>query len=231
MYHSLIISGKNTFEEWGMVPTTRPVINPPSVKTSYVDLPSTHGQLDYTHYLLGEVPYGQRTGSWEFRLRPGRRWASVYSEIMNFLHGERHTVILEDNPGFQYVGRLSVNQWRSDPAQSLITIDYNLDPFKYSTESSDETDWLWNDLFVDNIRYGRFEVSGTKHRNFINSGLRVAIPTFDCSAPMSVLFNGQTFNLVAGKNYNANLSLQPGDNIMVFTGNGTVRVSYREVSL
>ena len=114
---------------------------------------------------------------------------------------------------------------------SLITIDYNLDPFKYSTDSSDETDWLWTDLFVDNIRYGRFDVDGSKHRNFINSGLRVAIPTFTCSAPMSVLFNGTTYSLVAGKNYNSNLSLQPGDNVMVFTGNGSVSISYREVSL
>ena len=231
MYHSLIISGKNTFDEWGLVPTTRPVVNPPTVKTTYVDLPSSHGQLDYTNYLLGEIPYGQRTGSWEFRLRPGRRWANVYSSIMNYLHGVRHTVVLEDNPAFQYVGRLSVNQWMSDQNQSIIVIDYNLDPFMYSTESSDDRDWLWNDLFVDNIRYGTFEVNGEKHRNLINSGLRVAIPTFTCSSAMTVLFNGATYSLVPGKNYNANLALQPGDNVMVFTGNGTVSVSYREVSL
>ena len=231
MYHSLIISGKNTYDEWKMVPTTRPVVNPPEVKTSYVDLPSSHGQLDYTHYLLGEVPFGQRTGSWEFVLKPGVSWAIVYSSILNYLHGVRHTVILEDNPAFQYVGRLSVNEWRSDPERSLLTIDYNLDPFKYSTQSSDDADWLWNDLFVDYIRYGRFEVDGTKHRNLINSGLRVAIPTFTCSAPMSVLFQGASFNLITGKNTNANLALAPGDNIMVFSGSGSVTVAYREVSL
>lgn len=66
MYHSIIISGKNTFDEWGLVPTSRPVINPPEVKTTYVDLPSSHGQLDYTDLLLAETPYGQRKGSWEF---------------------------------------------------------------------------------------------------------------------------------------------------------------------
>ena len=231
MYHSLIISGKNTYDEWHMVPTSRPVVNPPSVKTSYVDLPSSHGQLDYTLYLLGEVPYGQRTGSWEFTLKPGTSWANVYSSILNYLHGVRHTVILEDNPAFQYVGRLAVNEWKSDQKRSIITIDYNLDPFKYSTVSSDDTDWLWNDLFVDYIRYGTFEVTGTKYRNFINSGLRVAVPTFTCSAPMTVTFKGEDFTLVAGKNSNANLALEPGDNVMVFSGNGTVTVSYREVSL
>ena len=231
MYHSLIISGRNTFTEWGMVPTSRPVINPPEVKTTYVNLPASHGILDYSDLLIGTVPYGQREGSWEFALRPGRTWATVYSSIMNYLHGRRHTVVLEDDPAFQYSGRLSVNAWKSDPKYSLITIDYNLDPFKQSTVSSDENDWLWNDLFDLTIRYGRFIVEGTKYRNFINEGMESPTPTFICSAPMTVLYRGNTYQLVAGTNYNASLALQPGDNIMRFSGNGSVVVSYREVSL
>lgn len=231
MYHSIIISGRNTFTEWGMVPTSRPVVSPPEVKTTYVNLPASNGILDYSDLLMGSVPFGQREGSWEFALRPGRTWASVYSSIMNYLHGRRHTVILEDDPAFQYSGRLSVNAWKSDPKYSLITIDYNLDPFKQSIVSSEENDWYWDDLFDITIRYGRFIVEGTKYRNFIYEGLGSTTPTFTCSAPMSVLFNGQTYGLVAGENYNANLALQPGDNIMCFSGNGSVVVSYREVSL
>lgn len=231
MYHSLIISGKNTFSEWGMVPTSRPVVNPPEVKTTYVDLPASHGVLDYTTVLLGEPPLGQRRGSWEFALRPGSSWIYVYESVMNYLHGRRHTVILEDDPLYQYVGRLSVNKWRSDPSYSLITINYDLDPFKYNVTDSTETDWLWNELFVDVIRYGRFTVSGTKYRNLINEGSLSTVPTFTCENPMTVEYDGSTYSLVRGKNYNANLTLESGDNIMLFTGNGDVTVSYREVSL
>ena len=139
MHHSIIISGKNTYTEWGIVPTSRPHIVPPEVKTSDVDLPSSHGVLDYTDLLLAETPYGQRKGSWEFVLKPGNRWADVYSSIMNYLHGTRHTVILEDDPDFLYTGRLQVNDWKSEERYSTITIDYNLDPFKYSVEASDDT--------------------------------------------------------------------------------------------
>ena len=231
MYHSIIISGKNTYEAWGLVPTSRPVINPPEVKTTYVDLPASNGILDYSDLLMGAVPYGQREGSWEFALRPGRKWASMYSSIMNYLHGRRHKVILEDDPAFQYSGRLSVNAWKSDPQYSLLTIDYNLDPFKQSVISSDEKDWLWNDLFTCTIRYGSFYVDSSKYRNFINEGMETATPTFECSSAMSVLYGGTLYGLAAGENYNANLALQPGDNIMLFLGNGTVKVSYREVSL
>lgn len=231
MYHSITISGKNTYDEWGIVSRTRPLIVPPAVKTTYVDLPAAHGQLDYTGFLLGEVPYGQREGSWEFVLRAGSSWAETYSSLMNYLHGQRHTVILEDDPDFLYTGRLMVNDWKSDQAYSRIVIDYNLDPFKYSVESSDETEWLWDDLFADVIRYGRFTVAGTKWRNFINRGQLSAVPTIVCSAPVTVNINGEVFSLVTGTNYNANLLLKPGDNEMQFAGNADVTVSYREVSL
>ena len=148
-----------------------------------------------------------------------------------YLHGARHTVILEDDPAFQYEGRLQVRQWRSDPKYSRISIGYQLDPFKYSVVSSGETDWLWNDLFAVDVRYGRFSVAGTKYRNLINEGMKATIPTFNCTAPMTVQFGGRSYALVRGKNYNANLALKPGDNIMVFSGNGDVTVNYREVSL
>ena len=90
MYHSIIISGRNTYEEWGMVPTSRPVINPPEVKTTYVDLPASNGVLDYSDLLLGTVPFGQREGSWEFALRPGKAWATVYSSVIVIRQSTRY---------------------------------------------------------------------------------------------------------------------------------------------
>ena len=231
MYHSLIISGKNTYAEWGLIPTSRPVVNPPEVKTTYVDLPASHGVLDYTSLLLGEVPYGQRKGSWEFSALHRSNSLSVYSSLLNYLHGERHTVVLEDEPRFQYTGRLAVNEWKSDPVFPRVTIDYDLDPFRQSVHASDENDWLWDDLFEGVIRYGTFTVSGTMYRTFINEGSRAVVPTFTCSSSLTVEYGENTYTLMAGKNYNANLSLPPGDSVKVFHGNGSVTVSYREVSL
>ncbi len=231
MYHSIIISGKNTYDEWGLIPTSRPLVNPPEVKTTYVDIPSSHGILDYTELLLWEPPFRRREGSWEFAVKPGDSWASVYSSLLNYVHGKEHYVILEDDPDYKYQGRLTLNSWKSDPEYSVITIDYSLDPFKYSVRSSEDEDWLWDDLFDLTIRYGTFTVSGTKYRTFINEGSKAVTPFFTCSAGMTVAFNGVTYTLVAGRNYNANLSLQPGDNLMLFTGTGTVLVSYSEVSL
>lgn len=143
-YHSIIISGKNTYGEWEMYPTSRPHVAPPEVKTSYVDVPGADGGLDYTDLLTGEPRFGYRKGSWEFLLIPQERWPDVYRSLCNFLNGRVHTVVLEDDPTWQYTGRLSVNKWESAAHNSLITIDYildpnpvNLDDESYSTDDDD----------------------------------------------------------------------------------------------
>lgn len=139
-YHSIIISGKNTYGEWEMYPTSRPHIAPPEVKTSYVDLPGADGGIDYTDLLTGEPRYGYRKGSWEFLLIPQDKWASVYRSLVSFLHGKVHTVILEDDPNYVYTGRLSVNEWQSAAHNSLITIDYILEPFPKNISGEDPSE-------------------------------------------------------------------------------------------
>lgn len=133
-YHSIIISGKNTYGEWQMYPTSRPHVAPPEVKTSYVDVPGADGGLDYTELLNGKPNYGYRKGSWEFLLIPQEKWPEVYRSLCNFLHGREHTIVLEDDPKWTYRGRLSVNEWRSAAHNSLITIDYILEPIATSTD-------------------------------------------------------------------------------------------------
>lgn len=145
-YHSIIISGKNTYGEWAMYPTSRPHIAPAEVKTSYVDVPGADGGLDYTDLLTGEPRYGYRKGSWEFMLIPGTNWPNVYRSLVNFLHGRQHTVVLEDDPSWEYQGRLTVNSWKSEQHNSLIVIDYVLSPSpiniedeNYNTDDDDYT--------------------------------------------------------------------------------------------
>ena len=212
-----------------MIPTSRPLVNPPEVKTTYLDNPGGNGSLDYTDSLTGTVLYGQRTGSWEFWLKPEAEWANVYSSLLNYLHGIKHTVILEDDPGFIYAGRLTVNAWKSDQHNSLLTLDYNLDPFKMTANEGE--DWLWDDYFNRTIHYKTFKVYGDKYITFVNNGANPIVPTITCSETTQVIFNGQTYTLMKGLNSNKNLSLAPGNNVMQFIGESTIHIRYQEVSL
>ena len=58
----------DTYETWHLIPTSRPVINPPEVKTKYVEIPGANGKLDLTESLTGYPLYDSRTGSIEYRV-------------------------------------------------------------------------------------------------------------------------------------------------------------------
>ena len=73
-------------------------------------------------------------------LIPQERWAAVYRSLVKFLHGRRHTVILEDDPNYVYTGRLSVNEWQSVQHNSLISIDYVLEPFPRNISGEEEAE-------------------------------------------------------------------------------------------
>lgn len=135
MYHSIYIlresedEGINTYDDWHIVPTSRPVINPPAVKTEYLEIPGATGALDYTGVLTGSVPLKDRTGSWEFYVLNGyEAWFQKFSVIMNNIQGRRMRIWLEDDPEHYYTGRLRLNSWKSAKDYSQIQITYQLDP-------------------------------------------------------------------------------------------------------
>ncbi len=43
MYHSITIGNKNTWDDWHLIPATRPLFNPPTVKTNMVNIPGGDG--------------------------------------------------------------------------------------------------------------------------------------------------------------------------------------------
>ena len=63
MYHSINFGNKNTWDDWRLIPTSRPVFLPPDVKKVLVDLPGSDGVIDLTESLTGYVKYGNRKGS------------------------------------------------------------------------------------------------------------------------------------------------------------------------
>lgn len=140
MYHSIEFGDKNTWEDWHLIPTSRPVVSPPSPKTQAVEIPGANGQIDMTEALTGYPLYSNRTGSFEFivvndtysLVEYHEDWAEVYSEISNYLHGRKMKMVLEDDPDWYYEGRFAVNSWKSGDHFSNITIDYNVEPFKWA---------------------------------------------------------------------------------------------------
>lgn len=154
MYHSITIGEKNTWDDWRLVPISRPVFNPPAQKVKTLDIPGGDGVIDLSQALTGYPVYQNRTGSIEFIVPNGfepwplgkiekQRWHMIYSDIMDYLHGQTMRAVLEDDPEYFYEGRFTVNVWKSEKDWSRIVFDYDVGPYKWSVVSSIE-EWLWD---------------------------------------------------------------------------------------
>lgn len=234
MYHSITLGDKNTWDDWHLIPKSRPLFNPPSVKTNYIEIPGGDGSLDLTTALAGRPVYKNRTGSWEFYVENGfKDWTVLYSEIMTYLHGKKLKAILEDDPNYYYEGRFAVNAWKSDPNWSIITIDYEVGPYKRSLVAAGD-DWLWDtfNFETDVIRsYENLPVNGVLRVSIDGDEVSFS-PTIIASASgMTVTFNGVVYSLNKGINYLTELVLLEGDNVLLFGGNGTITVKYERGKL
>ena len=235
MDHSITLTNSqnekvNTWDDWHMIPNSRPVVNPPEVITEYVKIPGADGTLDFTEKLAGRVIYGDRSGSWEFSVDNGyQEWQVLYDRLLRQLHGKFFTVVLEDEPAYQYSGRLKVNEWRSEKINSVVTIDYVLSPYKKMVSGFTQ-DWLWDDLTVSSgiytIYYGTFNVDGSRLRNLYNPGDSRVPLTMHLTDMMTIKYYGDTKTFGAGLIENCGLFLEPGDNFIEFIGNGNVTISY-----
>lgn len=228
MYHSLTIGGKNTWNDWHLIPTSRPLVNPPKVKTSLIDVPGSDGIIDLTESLTGRPTFDNRTGSWTFVAdNDFMEWSTLYSDIMNYLHGRRMRVVLEDDPGYYYEGRFSVNAWKSDSYRSSIVIDYDVGPYKKGIYTSG-SDWEWDTFnFETSViqDYTNMVVDGTLSVTVIADTME-SVPLITASTAMTVTFGGTTYNLVSGANVIEDIVLQNGNNPFVFTGNGFVTIEF-----
>lgn len=229
-YHSIIIGDKNTWDDWHMVPSSRPVINPPEVVTEYIQIPGADGELDYTEALAGRPVLRNRKGSWEFIVMNGyQEWHQLYNSLLSYLHGKAFSIILEDEPDYEYTGRLSLNEWRSEEHNSKVTIDYVISPYK-KFSSGNTSDWRWNDLTFNSnayiIYYGMFDVNDERQRDIYNPGLTSVEMSLTSTADMEIFFYGKTYYILAGTTEHTRIFLRPGDNFATFKGTGRVTISY-----
>lgn len=138
---------RGTYSDWYLVPSKRPVFATPAVKKHVVDIPGGDGAIDMTEALAGRPTYSNRTGSFEFIVlndfsEHGPRvydWVAINEDLMAYLHGQRRYAVLEDDSGYFYDGRFTVDSWISENDYARVTIGYEVAPFKYKVDPTDIT--------------------------------------------------------------------------------------------
>lgn len=191
--NGVTFGNKHSYKDWGLLLKSRPVITPPKAKTVYIDIPGSDGVIDLTESLTGDVQFNNRTIKCEFVVIDARiRWANIYSEIMDYLHGQKLRVRFDEDPTYYYEGRLQVNEWKSDKVTSTITIEGNVEPYKYELFSSTE-DWEWDSFNFESgiIRdYRDIGITTVGQKVTIIGSRKQAVPTITVKSD-----NGNGLNL------------------------------------
>ena len=192
-------------------------IGSPSPKTETIDIPGGDGVLDLTDF-FGETKYGNRNLSFEFSsLTIPSDFMSLFSRVQNALHGKKMHIILDEDPEWYYVGRISVSEWKADRNIGKLTIDCDCDPYKYQISTTVVTK----------------SISGTSTITLPNSRKRVVPEVKVTSASgLSVTFgSGYYWNLASGSYLLPELELVEGNNTVTVSGTGSITFTYTQAGL
>ena len=204
---------EHSYYDLGLMLTKYPDISPPVPKTKFVDVPGKDGALNLSKTLTGHMLYNRRTMQLSFAiLAPRKLWPDIHSEIMDKLHGQDMSIVLDDDPEYMYTGTLAVEAYDPGKVTSGVTITADLEPYKKR--------------ILDTIT--AFTVDGTRTAA-ITVERMPTVPVIAASAAMSMTFGGVTYALEAGENEFPDVIMRSGAyNTFTFTGSGDVSLKYKE---
>lgn len=203
----------HTFRDFSLV-LSKKTIKTPSIKTKKVDIEGMDGVLDITDY-FGEVTYENRSLSFEFTtLANFTDFNDLFSKIQNALHGKMMKIVIDDDASYYYIGRVNVNEWKSNRRIGKIVIECDCEPYKYKK---------YKTIITEEIK---------EQRDFALLNLRKrVIPLFKSTGELQITFGEQIYSIGIGEYTLEDVVLKEGKNILSVSGNATLTIEYQERGL
>lgn len=234
----------DTWDDFHLIPTARPILSLPTPNTKFVSIPGRKDPIDLTEYLTGHSTFGNRTGSWSFftdvdyvEQRLGG-WVAFDKRLRSLFHGHVGKIVLLDDPSYFYTGELTMGQWQTGEDRSTVTISYDLYPYKKDLSSTMEL-WKFDEFdFRDGvIMYLKdMEVNGSRDVKVYGSRERISPHISGSSGLVIYKYENESwvnYGNVPTKSIASNDSIIPrlvidyGENLLRFTGTGSVTIDYR----
>lgn len=190
-------------------------IEAPKVKTSTVTVEGMDGELDLTDF-FGEPKYENRTITLTFHVYNVHfdDFDALFSKIQNALHGKRMKIVFDSDASFYWMGRVTVDKWKTDKIVGTITIEIDAEPYKYKKYAT---------VISETIN---------GEREFILTNLRKSVmPHFKSDAEMQIVFGGSTYSIGAGDYTLENVLFTEGKNVITVKGTGNISIEYQERGL
>ena len=209
----------NTWTDWGLILTKKDDIEPPDVKTNYVEIDGMNGSLDLSESLSGEPTYKNRTFSAAFCACEGayeERRALIRS-ITAALHGRKMKIIEPDDPDHYFFGRVKIKDVKHSVPLSEFSVECTCDPWRYELHETIHT--------IDVSSQTPVAVQ------IYNSGRRTVCPDISVSGQVTFTCCGITSEATDGSYKVTTFKLYQGENIILVSGNGTLTLTYRGADL
>lgn len=201
----------HSYYEWGLVLSEKE-IGSPKPKTKYVEVEGSDSILDYTEY-FGDVKYENRTLSFKFakaNIIPDG-FLALFSVVQDALQGKKMQIVLDDDPAHYYLGRVTINEWKSNKNIGEIVIECDCEPYKYKVAETTVAKAVTGSATIT-----------------LNNSRKKVIPKITTSSQFTIAFDGYTGTFGAGTFTIPELELVEGANNVTVTGTGNISFVYRE---
>lgn len=184
------------------------------MKKKELAIEGADGSIDYTDF-FGRPTFGNVTHKFTFSsILPRSEHLTLFTKIKNALHGQKLRIVLDDDPGFYYVGRCYVSPYTNEKGVAVISIECECEPYKYKQEQTVVSQ----------------AVDGVEVITLTNARKR-AVPTIATTAAMTISFGGGTWTPSAGTFTIPELELAEGENNVTVIGVGNITFTWQEGAL
>lgn len=145
-----------------------------------------------------------------------RSFHALFSRLQNAIHGKRCRIELSEDPGFYYMGRVTVDKWKTNEAVGEISVSCDCDPYKLRqgvTRRIVTGDGTAQTVTFQNLR-------------------KKVVPVFNTNGTAWTIKQGtNTFTANGSSWSDGKLYFSQGANELTITGTGKLEVTYQERGL
>lgn len=191
---------------------TKKEIGKAEPKVELLDVPGADEPLDFTEF-FGDVKYKNRKLKFTFSVKLTALFDAVFSQLQNDLNGKKCKIILDDDPQFYYIGRVTISELKTDKRIGEITVECDCNPYKLKKNKT-----------VVSVN-----LSGEKVVTLENLRKHVT-PVFKSNATIQVIFGDKQFSS-NGTFTIPEIVLKEGSTQIRLKGTANVTVEYQEGGL
>lgn len=204
----------HSFRDFSLV-LSKKTISTPEIKSMTVEFDGMDGALDLTDY-FGEPKYKNRKLTFEFTTLnvEYKNFDSLFSKIQNAIHGKFMKIVIDSDDTFYYIGRVSVNEWKSDKNVGKVVVECDCEPFKckkYKTVIMETINGK-RDLILLNLR-------------------KSVVPVFKSTGTLQIMFENKIYSIDVGEYTLDDVVFVQGKNLLTVEGNATLTIEYQERGL